>query len=92
MPEVDRRDFIARVAAEASFKEQKRGFGAKKFEPPNYYGQFLLEQLQDLEAAEEERLKDGKRIKLNSKFFRELFYSVWQQRLTEGTRRIYREN
>lgn len=36
-------------------------------------------------------VEQGKKIKLNSKFLRELFYSVWQQKLTEGVRRLYRE-
>ena len=107
LAEVERRDFIARVAAEADFKAQRRRFAANSlsssaaqsappqyYEPSNYYGRFLRRQLEDLEAAEESRrtLKDGRKIKLNSAFLRELYYTVWQQRLSEGHRRHYREN
>lgn len=59
----------------------------------NYYGQFLKRQIEDLESQvkQVEALQRGRKIKLNSKFFRGLYYSEWTEKLTEGVRRHYRD-
>ena len=63
-----------------------------EYSPVNYYGRFLKSQIEDLQSQKTQSLKHGKKIKLNSRFLRELYYQVWQQKLSEGVRRHYRDN
>ena len=101
LPEVEKKDFIARVAAEANFEQQLRQQGAtltegekrQEYQPINYYGHFLKRQIEDLEGQEEQvrALKRGNKIKLNAKFLRDLYHNVWLEKLTEGVRRHYRD-
>ena len=90
MPAVEQKDFIARVVAENQFKIQLREANGE-YEPPNFYGNFLKRQIEELQNQRKDSIDQGNKIKLNSKFFRKLFYSVWQQKLSEGVRRLYRE-
>ena len=90
LPEMERRDFIARVVAENHFKTQIKN-ASQEYIAPNYYGHFLKRQIEELEAEKEDTIRQGRKIKINSKFLRKLFYTEWQQKLSEGVRRIYRE-
>ena len=52
MPIIERKDFIARVAAEQRFKQQLREQNTgqpAEYDPPNYYGNFLKRQIEELE-------------------------------------------
>ena len=52
---MDRKDFIARVVAESDFIKQLKLQNGQEYAPRNYYGGFLVRQIEELQVQQEQR-------------------------------------
>lgn len=68
----------------AELKKAHAGDGDNRYQPANYYGRFLKEQIEKAQA-------EGGKIRINPQFFKEMFWGVWMV-ADEDTRNRFRNH